>query len=182
MGHRADTPPSTYESVDGLIVIERPIERALHFRFTEDDARTVDRIAQLTGLSIRAENRAARSQRQLGLRLGPGDWLVVSGGNDDHGLEELSGDEGREAWSAVDASDAWFAVRLQGRRSGDVIAEACGLDIRGPRFPVDATAVTRFARLRGLLHRVADDDTFDVYVERSYAGYLWAWLIDFPTS
>ena len=113
MGHRADTPPSTYESVDGLIVIERPIERALHFRFTEDDARTVDRIAQLTGLSIRAENRAARSQRQLGLRLGPGDWLVVSGGNDDHGLEELSGDE---AAAALGVTPGHVAVLLHRAR------------------------------------------------------------------
>jgi sarcosine oxidase subunit gamma len=174
LGHRAAAPCAVWRRGDGLVVSERPMVSALAIRFADTDSDALDAIRTRTGLRLENRLQAARSGGALGLCLGPGEWLVL------HRAPASLAGAGttlvEAGWSAVDASDAWFAVRLEGPGSRGVIAEASALDVRPDRFGPDATAVTRFARVRALVHRLEASEAFDVYVERSHAGYLWAWL------
>ena len=174
LGHRAAAPVAVWRRADGLVVSERPIARALAIRFADTDASALEAIEARTGLRLENRLLAARSGGVLGLCLGLGEWLVLQSAT---ASPPGAGSTLVEAsWSAVDASDAWFAVRLEGPGSRAVIAEASALDIRPDRLGPDATAVTRFARVRALVHRLEASEAFDVYVERSHARYLWAWL------
>lgn len=156
-----------------LTLTERPIDAAAHVRFAEDDPHVCGAIARQTGVAVRAENRSVHAHGLLGLRLGPGDWLVVAtAGEGARAVAGMPADAPR--WSIVDASDAWFRARVEGPGARDVIAEGCAVDLRHA-LAVDGTAVTRFARIRALVHRVAAE-SFDIHVERSHAAYLWTWL------
>jgi sarcosine oxidase subunit gamma len=174
LGLRAAAPASRWQRADALVVRERPIERVLGIRFEASDGAAMQAIEDRFGLRLRVGSSAVRSGNALALCLGPGDWLVLpTAPVDHHAAGATLVDAG---WSAVDASDAWFAVRVEGPASRSVLAEASALDTRPDRFGFDATAVTRFARLRALVHRIEGSDAFDVLVERSHARYLWTWL------
>ena len=112
------------------------------------------------------------------LWLGPGDWLIKPRGNPASVREALARIVASTRSSLVDVSDLWFGVSLEGARSRDLLAKGSSLDLDATAFRPGATAVTQFARLRALLHHVDGSPDFDVYVERSYAAYLWAWLVD----
>jgi len=173
MGHAGQGEPLVVAMGSRLTLAERPIDAAAHARFAEDDPHLCGAIARRTGVAIRAENRSVHAGDLLGLRLGPGDWLVVTrSGAGARALADMPAEA--PGWSIVDASDAWFCARVEGPGARDVIAEGCAVDLRHA-LAVDGTAVTRFARIRALVHRVAAD-AFDIYVERSHAAYLWTWL------
>ena len=43
-------------------------------------------------------------------------------------------------------------------------------------------AQSRFARCHVLLHQTDDAPAYDLYVQRSFARYLWSWLEDAATE
>jgi sarcosine oxidase subunit gamma len=113
------------------------------------------------------------------LWLGPDEWLVVS---DRHGPEAL-GDRLRAALAGLavavtDVSDARLIFRVSGPGTPDLLAQGCRLDLHPRAFAPGACAQTLLARVPVLLHRPADEPDLDVYVGRSYADYLWSWLVD----
>jgi sarcosine oxidase subunit gamma len=63
-----------------------------------------------------------------------------------------------------------------------VLAKGCPLDLHPRAFPPGACAQSLLAKVAVLIH-LQDDDrargpSFDVYVARSFAHYLWMWLED----
>ena len=77
----------------------------------------------------------------------------------------------------TDVSDAYAIVRLAGPAARDVLAKGCSLDIHDSVFPPGKVARSLLAQAEAILHRTAAE-TFDIYVPRSYADYLWRWLED----
>jgi sarcosine oxidase subunit gamma len=82
----------------------------------------------------------------------------------------------------VDVSDGRVGLRLAGPNARDVLAKGCPLDLHPRAFAVGRCAQSLLAKASVLLHLLDDDagrgPTFDLYVARSFAPYLWAWLED----
>jgi sarcosine oxidase subunit gamma len=113
------------------------------------------------------------------LWLGPDEWLVVAA----LGAEATLVSRLEQAMADIDAATCDVSgqrarLRLAGVRAIDVLAKGCPLDLHPSVFPTGACAQTVLARSTLLLHRLDDAPSFDLYPRRSFAEYVWHWLVD----
>ncbi|HVW70124.1 MAG TPA: sarcosine oxidase subunit gamma family protein [Steroidobacteraceae bacterium] len=113
------------------------------------------------------------------LCVGPGEWLLVSENLDVAALrEEIKEDLERQGLALVDLSQALAVIRVMGRGARELLSKGCGLDLHPKSFPPDHCARTRFAAIAAIVHRLAGESVFELYVARSHAAYLQSWLAD----
>jgi methylglutamate dehydrogenase subunit D len=74
-------------------------------------------------------------------------------------------------------SEGRVRVRIAGPNARDVLAKGIPLDLHPKAFQVGQSAQTGLHHTGVFLERVADDG-YEIYVPRSYAAWLWEWLID----
>lgn len=128
-------------------------------------------------------NTTATRSDLTALWLGPDAWLLTCPPDEvtalSDGLREALADIHA---AIVDVSDGRVALRLAGPNARDVLAKGCPLDLHPRAFATGSCAQSLLAKAVVLLH-LPDDDarrgpTFDLYVARSFAHYLFAWLED----
>ena len=100
--------------------------------------------------------------------LGPDAWLAAC-----EDAPDLSGLEGLAAVN--DVTQGRLVVRVSGPDSRVMLCKGCPLDLHPSAFPAGHAAQTLVGHVTALVDCVADD-TFEVYVTRSYARYFWDWL------
>jgi sarcosine oxidase, subunit gamma len=126
---------------------------------------------------------SASKDRIAALWLGPDQWLVTGPASDVARLIDALHDALADVPSAVtEVSDARVALRLAGPSAREVLAKGCTLDLHPRTFPVGSCGQSLLAKAAVLIHLLDDDrergPSFDVYVARSFAHYLWMWLED----
>jgi heterotetrameric sarcosine oxidase gamma subunit len=99
--------------------------------------------------------------------LGPDEWLVLGGREQDHADQP----------AAVDVSANRTCLELSGEGAADVLARGCALDLHPSVFPPGRCAQTLVARTQVILYR-PEEHTFRLLVRPSFAEYLRAWLRD----
>jgi sarcosine oxidase subunit gamma len=125
---------------------------------------------------------AARGQLTV-LWLGPDAWLLAGppgdGGSRIDGLRQALADLHA---GITDVTDGRVALRLAGPDAREVLAKGCPLDLHPRAFPPGSCAQSLIAKASVLIHLLDDEPgrgpTFDLYVARSFAHYLWTWLDD----
>ncbi|MCK6451673.1 MAG: sarcosine oxidase subunit gamma [Alphaproteobacteria bacterium] len=123
------------------------------------------------GIALEARpNRAARGRDAVALWLGPQRWLVET-----KAAFDLALPAGQAA--VVELDHARCVIRLSGPNARDVMAKGCLLDLHPRAFAAGACAQTNLFHSSALIHAVADD-TFDVYVPRSFGQSFWEQLTD----
>jgi sarcosine oxidase subunit gamma len=80
--------------------------------------------------------------------------------------------------AVTDNSGSHARLRLAGTRARDVLAKGCTLDLHPRRFAPGQCAQTLILRCGVILHQIDDRPSYDLMPRRSYAEYLWTWLID----
>jgi len=119
----------------------------------------------------------------VALWLGPDAWLLTC----PPGALAAHTGSLRKALSDIhaaitDVSDGRVALRLAGPSARDVLAKGCPLDLHPRSFASGSCAQSLSAKASVLIHLLDDEaqrgPTFDLYVARSFAHYLWAWLED----
>lgn len=117
------------------------------------------------------------------LWIGPDEWLLTCPLPDvTFFMNSLGEALDREHRSLTDVSDGRVAFRLAGPSARDVLAKGCPLDLHPRVFETNRCSASRLAKADVLIHLVEGDPAsgpaFDVYVARSFARYLFAWLED----
>jgi sarcosine oxidase, subunit gamma len=77
----------------------------------------------------------------------------------------------------TNASDILVSWRISGALAADFLAKGCAFDFDHGDFGIDRSAQTRFAQVFVTVDR-ATSDSYDLYIERSYARYFETWLTD----
>lgn len=134
------------------------------------------------GVSVPSENFAsgALSDGGLMIRL-PGEEFFLESGVANEVVPALIGRE-------VPVSDVFPVVRqeatllLSGARSPEVLAQTCGLDIT--KLPQDRAVMTRVAGVSCTMlpQQVQGVQAFRIWVDCSYAVYLWDTLVEIGTE
>ena len=125
---------------------------------------------------------AARDRVSV-LWLGPDQWLVTCPAQDLPGLLASLRDALAGVHAAItDITDGRVAFRLAGPSAREVLAKGCPLDLHPRAFAPGRCAQSLLEKASVLIHLVDDEPVrgpgFDVYVDRSFAQYLWTWLED----
>jgi sarcosine oxidase subunit gamma len=91
-------------------------------------------------------------------------------------------------FSAVtEVGESRTCIRVAGPRARALLQKGCPLDLHSSVFKAGACAQSILAKSGVTLHLFADESAeqagaegpvFDIYVLRSFAEYLWAWLED----
>ena len=101
------------------------------------------------------------------LWLGPDEWLVLGGAEQDY----------PGAAATVDVSANRVCFELSGMEGEDVLAQGCSLDLHPAVFAPGRCAQTLLARVQVILFR-RELDRWWILVRPSFAPYLRAWLED----
>ncbi len=114
---------------------------------------------------------------------GPDQWLLICPADDvAFFINTLRQATAGSHAALTDVSDGRIALRLAGPSARDLLAKGCPLDLHPRRFQPGQCAQSLLAKAAVLCHLCADDaqqgPTFDLYVARSFADYLWTWLED----
>ena len=126
---------------------------------------------------------SARNGNTNLLWLGPDEWLAVfPGERREEALSALRAALASLHAAVVDVSHARAIVELSGAHARNVLQKGCHLDLHPSHFSAGNVAQSRFARCHVLLHQTDDAPAYDLYVQRSFARYLWSWLEDAATE
>jgi heterotetrameric sarcosine oxidase gamma subunit len=125
------------------------------------------------GLALPREANAATGDETRLLWLGPDEWLLVENVTPTPMFEN----PGQDRISVTDVSHGRAALRLRGPHLRDALAKGCSLDLDRRAFARGRCAQTAIGRISVILDHV-ENDVFDVYCSRSYAGSFWHWMIE----
>lgn len=117
-----------------------------------------------TGVHAGVGGAAAGLAGEWVLGTGPGRWLVRTD-------EPWHGDGTRIGVVCMDFSDTWRIFQVTGIAARRLLAGGCPLELDARRFAPGRCAATRYDEFRILLI-CTGPDTYDLYVERSYAEDL----------
>ena len=141
-------------------------------------------VGRVLDLLLPSEPCTSAAKAQIAaLWLGPDEWLVTCPAHDVPRLVGALREALADVHAAItDVTDGRVAFRLAGPSARDVLAKGCPLDLHPRVFPPGSCAQSLLAKATVLIH-LRDDDrergpSFDVYVARSFAHYLWTWLED----
>lgn len=111
------------------------------------------------------------------LWLGPDEWLITGAADAPALAAALQRALRTQFASVTDVSHAWCILRLAGPSARDVLSKGCGLDLHPRLFRPGHATRTLLAQATVILRQI-EDDAYDIFVRRSYADYLWRWLLD----
>ena len=166
--------------VAAVVLGERRFVRQINLRADPADAAGMAAVSGEIGLDLPTEpNTVASGEGTCALWLGPDEWLITEPGGKDDGLAgRLNGALAGQHASAVDVSDARTVIVLRGARARDVLAKGCSLDLHPREFRPGRCAQTGLARATVLIHQTGAEPAYDIYVDSTFAEYLWTWLED----
>jgi sarcosine oxidase subunit gamma len=168
----------------GVRLAERQGLGKIDVRGDPEDRSFMAAVGRVLDLLLPGEPGTSAAKAQIAaLWLGPDEWLVTCPAGDLPGLVGSLGEALAETHAAVtDITDGRVAFRVAGPSARDVLAKGCPLDLHPRAFPIGSCAQSLLAKASVLIHLLDDDDergpSFDVYVARSFAHYLWMWLED----
>jgi len=162
----------------GVLVREEPFTSQFVLRGDAGDEAFVTALQDALGTSLPITPNTVSGGGDAGiLWLGPDEWLVVADESIDIGTRLSDVVAGRHA-AASDVSESRTILRVSGARARDVMAKGCALDLHSRSFGVGQCAQTMLAQTHIILHQTSDTPEYEIYVHRSFAEYLWAWLED----
>lgn len=143
----------------------------VRLRVRPGDANTAVSLLKLPGQPLRWSGEDPASYW-----LGPDQWLLTSDTKPAvevirHIDITLSG----QLHAAVDMSSAYRCFELTGPAARTILAMGCGVDMHSSAFVAGHCTHTHFANVL-LFIAAIDVNSFNLYVDRSYARYLCDWL------
>jgi sarcosine oxidase subunit gamma len=165
---------------EGVQIAEVPLLAQVSLRGDPDDPRLPGAVRSALDLELAVlPNTFTRLGSMRCYWLGPDEWLVVAEPGLQTDLAHRLGARlhGQHA-SALDVSASRTTIELRGRRSREVLAKACSLDLHPRVFGPGRCAQTNVARTQALLALEDELPVFRLFVRSSFAVYLAQWLLD----
>ncbi len=169
----------------GIRMGERPFHGMIGLRGDAGDPAFVAAVEKVLGFAVpTVPNTATGKGKKSALWMGPDEWLIVTA--PDGGQKVLAGLQDKLAAHHVavfDVSDSRTIIALSGKNAREVLIKGCGIDFHPRAFGPDRCAQSTLALAHVMIHQTALNKktaapTYHLYVHRSFAQYLWAWLED----
>jgi sarcosine oxidase subunit gamma len=172
----------------GVAMSERPHRGIVNLRLDPGNAEAIAAVEAAFGFALPiAANDTAGDADTIALWLGPDEWwLVVPGPEPEAGpalADKLRAALAGHFAAVTEVGESRTCIRVAGPRARALLQKGCPLDFHPRAFVAGACAQSILAKSMVTLHLFADESVtegpiFDVYILRSFAEYLWAWLED----
>lgn len=162
---------------DGLQLQENALATQLVIRGNTDDASFVQGVEKATGLALPGN---LQSEANDGWRLrwiAPDEWLLTGPANAAFTMETALRENLSGHYAVINVSGGQTLVRLSGANARTVLMKSCPYDVHDRNFPVGKVVSTVFAKSQAIVSRLGDDE-WELVVRRSFADYIWRWLVD----
>jgi len=159
----------------GITLGERQVSGQIGLRLDAANQTLLEVAEKALGLPLAiAANTATSKADKTCLWLSPDEWLIIA-------PRTLVGKvqtalQGHHA-AVFDVSDSRIVISLSGTNARDVLKKGCGLDLHPRVFGPGQCASSTLSMAHVLIHQT-DTDGYNLFVHRSFAQYLWAWLED----
>lgn len=163
----------------GIALCERRFRTKINLR-GKPAKRFLDAVTAALGVTPpKAPNTTASSGETTVLWLGPDEWLVTGPpGHEDAIATSLRDALDGTHFAVTDVTEGRTVIGLAGPHARDVLMKGCPIDIHPRKFKPGDCAQSTLAKATVILHQTSDEPGYDIYVERSFASYLWDWLED----
>ena len=163
-----------------LSLCEMPVPGQIDLRGDPADPAFLDVVSAVLGCGLPLKpNTVAEAGDVTVCWLGPDEWLVLTppGAEGDMVARLRDGLQGTHS-AVVDVTGNRALIRISGTAARDVLAKGCSLDLHPRGFKPGDCAQTLIARCGVILHQRDDVPSYDLLPRRSFAEYLWLWLVD----
>ncbi len=142
------------------------------------DAEVRDRSASVLGFALPADPlRATVGAGAEALWLGPDEWLLlVPAGAVEAVAQALGAELGGLHHALVPVSHRLVGIAIDGPHATAILGAGCPLDLHPRVFGPGAVTRTLLGKAEIILHRPEGGSGFRLYLARSFAPYIWAWL------
>jgi sarcosine oxidase subunit gamma len=171
-------------SKEAIMISECPTHTQLAIRGELSEKKFALIVKKVIGIAL-PQNPCTASTNSKGDRIlwmGPDEWLIILQGADKLHLKYELGNSLKNTFSAViDVSNSRSILRITGAKSRETLMKGCSIDLHPRSFKVNSVVNTWLAQARIALHKISESnysESYDIYVHRSFADYLWMWLQD----
>lgn len=163
----------------GLVLTEQPLRGMITIRADLADSAAANAISKACGVAIPATRRFEEAGSTQLIWMSPDELLLLcdyaGAGETADALTKALGDRHH---LVVDVSDARAIFRLEGGAAREVLAKGAPVDLARAAFGVGDVRRTRIGHVAAAFYQIGEGpDVFEIVCFRSYARYLWDWLV-----
>lgn len=161
----------------GVYLWEEGLRGHLILRGNAEDQSFRDGVRKATGMALpTALQSVTEGEWSLGW-LAPDEWLLTGPGEQAFGMETKLRDSLSGHYSVVNVGGGQTLLRLSGLQAVPVLMKSCSYDVHEANFPPGKIVSTVFAKSQAILRRL-DAEQWELVVRRSFADYIWRWLVE----
>ena len=149
----------------------------LVLRGNPDNAAFVAGVERVLGVALPKALQSAEAG-ELSVRwISPDEWLIVAPGSRAFELERDLRAALDGHYAIVNVSGGQTVLTLSGPAARQVIRKSTPYDVHDRNFPVGKVVTTVFAKSQAVIRRTGEQ-SWELIVRRSFADYIWRWLLD----
>jgi sarcosine oxidase, subunit gamma len=161
-----------------ILLGERAHRAIVNLRGDGSDPAFLSAIRSVAGLDLPVKPNTSTSAGGLTmLWLGPTEWWIIGADGDQDKLCPAFAQafQGQHA-AIIDVSESRAVISVSGAKARDLLARGISLDLHPRVFQPGQCAQTGMTRANVLIHQTDSVPSYDLYVLKSFADYLWQWL------
>ena len=179
------TPVTESQSYNNFSMKEKTPVTKINLRGNLENKEFASKVEKILGMILPKEACSTSNKEKItSLWLGPNEWLLVSNNEipketNTYELEqELFDNISKTNLGAItNVTDHFTIFKLSGSNIFEVLSKGCPFDFNSENFGDNKVVQTILNHVDVTIHRKNENDV-DLYVRRSFAGYLWDWLKD----
>lgn len=169
----------TRNAADARVFLGEAAHRAIvNVRGNPKDPAFVQAVKAVTGadLPVKPNTTAEAGSFRL-LWLGPTEyWVTAPAGSEEKLVADLRQALTGQHAAVIDVSESRTVISISGPDARDVLARGCSLDFHPRVFGPGQCAQTGLTKANVLIDQRDATPSYDIYVLKSFADYLWQWL------
>jgi len=179
------TPVTESQSYKNFSMKEKTPAAKINLRGNLENKELVSKVGKILGMILPKVACSTSSKEKItSLWLGPNEWLLVSNNEipketNTYELEQVLFDNISKTnlGAITNVSDHFTIFKLSGSNIFEVLSKGCPFNFSSEDFGDNKVVQTILNHVDVTIHRRTENDV-DLYVRRSFAGYLWDWLKD----
>jgi len=173
------------QSYNNFSMKEKTPVTKINLRGNLENKDFASKVGKILGMILPNEACSTSNKEKItSLWLGPNEWLLVSNNEipketNTYELEQVLFDNISKTnlGAITNVTDHFTIFKLSGSSIFEVLSKGCPFDFNSEEFGDNKVVQTILNHVDVTIHRKSENDV-DLYVRRSFAGYLWNWLKD----